>query len=632
MKDGFIKVATATPKIKVADCKFNCECVIEIINKAQKDGVKLAVFPELCLTGYTCGDLFFHDTLLNGAKDALFEVVKATENKDIITVVGLPVKKDGKLYNCAAVILNGEILGIIPKTAIPDYNELSETRYFVSGKEIDSEIEIFGKKVPFSTKLVFSHKDLTDFSFAVEICEDLFSVCPPSAFYAVNGAQVILNLSASNETVCKADFRRETVKNISARLICAYLFANAGEGESTTDTVFAGHNLICENGKVIAESERFTTGYITTEIDVKKLAFQRSKINTFPKSDEEFRKIEFFFALNETSLSRKVSKTPFIPETQNEKTARAEDILKIQSAGLEKRLTHSHAKTAVVGISGGLDSALALIVTAHAMDNLGRPRTDIIAVSMPCFGTTKRTKTNAQILCEGLGVNFSEIDITNSVKAHFKDISHSEDNHDITFENAQARERTQLLMDIANQNGGLVVGTGDLSELALGWATYNGDHMSMYALNSGVPKTLVRHLVEFEANRTPNEKVKSSLCDILLTPVSPELIPAKNGEITQKTEDLVGPYELHDFFIYYTLRWGYEPKKLYRLARYAFCDSYDGETIKKWLKTFYSRFFSQQFKRSCVPDGVKIGSVGLSPRGDLKLPSDAVNTLWLNQL
>lgn len=633
MKNGFIKVAAVTPQMRVGDCEYNAEKIIEIINELSNKNVNLVAFPELCVTGYSCGDLFFQSTLKKGSENAIKKIVKATENKNIITLVGTVLKFDNKLYNCAAVIYNGKILGLVPKSYIPCHNEFCETRHFYESPELNEVIVYAGQTVLFGTNLIFECEELEDFSFAVEICEDLFVINPPSNSHALNGANIIVNLSASNEIVGKKSLRRDIVKMQSARLICGYVFCSSGADESTTDLVFSGHNIISEQGKILNESTLFENGYIISEIDVEKISAERAKISTFKSQNrEKYDTVYFSMPIKETLLTRKVSSTPFVPENEQALKNRCEEILDIQTHALKKRLVHSRAKTATLGISGGLDSALALLVTVRAMDALKRPRTDIVAVTMPCFGTTQRTKSNAQILCEKLGVTFKEVDITSSVKEHFKDINQDINTHDVTFENAQARERTQVLMDIANQNGGIVVGTGDLSELALGWATYNGDHMSMYGVNGGVPKTLVFHLVKSQADNTTDKELKNALLDILDTPVSPELIPPKEGEISQKTENIVGPYQLHDFFIYYAVRYGFSPEKIFRLAKYAFEGKFSDEEIKKWLKTFFSRFFTQQFKRSCLPDGPKIGSVSLSPRGGLCMPSDAVATLWLKQV
>lgn len=634
MRDGFIKVAAGTPEIKVADCAFNAACTIHVMKQADKLGVRLLVLPELGLTGYTCGDLFLQPTLLDGAREALDCVRKASAKMDMLVIVGLPVQVRGKLYNCAAVIYHGEILGLVPKTYLPNYGEFYEQRWFSPAPEQSDCYNGFSDDViPFSSKLLFSCAQLPDFSVAVEICEDLWAVNPPSVSHAVAGAMIIANLSASDEIIGKDSYRRSLVTGQSARLVCGYLYADAGEGESTTDMVFAAHNMAAENGTLLAESERFAADALTvSEIDVSRLAGERRRMTTYPPvNDQGYLHIEFSMPIHETMLTRPVSAKPFIPAELETRQRCCADILSIQSMGLKKRIAHSRAKAAVVGISGGLDSALALLVAVRAADLLQRPRTDVVAVTMPCFGTTARTKSNAETLSELLGVTLLHVDITASVRQHFADIGHPEEKTDVTFENAQARERTQVLMDIANKTGGIVVGTGDLSELALGWATYNGDHMSMYGVNASIPKTLVRHLVDYEAKRLGGE-LKTVLMDILDTPVSPELLPPKEGEIEQKTEDLVGPYELHDFFIYYGIRWSFPPEKVLRLAEYAFAGVHSRETILAWLKVFYRRFFQQQFKRSCLPDGPKVGSVSLSPRGDWRMPSDAVADLWLKRL
>ncbi|MEM1485814.1 NAD(+) synthase [Oscillospiraceae bacterium PP1C4] len=633
MKHGFVKVAAGTPDIRVADCIYNAESTIRIIEQAFQAGARLLVLPELGLTGYTCGDLFLQQTLLDGALEALKAVKSATAKLDMLVVVGLPVARGGKLYNCGAVLYNGSLLGLVPKTHVPNYNEFYEKRHFAAAPAENTTVHIDGQEVALGSKLLFECEELPDFVLGVEICEDVWAVCPPSVLHTTAGATVIANLSASDELVGKDSYRRNLVSSQSARLVCGYLYANAGEGESTTDLVFAAHNLIAENGTILAESNRFETGLTTSELDVHRLAGERRHLTTFPEPEEHgYQRILFSMPLRDTVLSRTVSPRPFIPSNPAARESCCEDVLRIQSYGLKKRISHTFAKTAVVGISGGLDSALALLVTVRAIDLLKRPRTDIVAITMPCFGTTARTKDNAELLSERLGVTLHRIDIKAAVDQHFLDIGQSPDSHDVTFENAQARERTQVLMDMANLTGGLVIGTGDLSELALGWATYNGDHMSMYGVNASVPKTLVRHLVAYEAEKASDARLREVLLDILDTPVSPELLPPKEGEIQQKTEDLVGPYELHDFFLYYAIRWAFPPAKVLRLAEYAFGGSYDRETILHWLNTFYRRFFNQQFKRSCLPDGPKIGSVSLSPRGDWRMPSDAVSALWLRQL
>lgn len=615
MKDGFLKIGAATPSVRVADCEYNAEQIIAAVKAAHSEGVKLLALPELCVTGYTCGDLFLQETLLNGADRAVERIAAETAALDIVFVIGAPIRENGKLYNCAVVIYHSEILGIVPKKFVPNYNEFYEKRHFESGYR----------------PMVFRCKEMPEFSFGVELCEDLWSPCPPSGELALSGADIILNLSASNEMIGKAEYRRDLVKNQSARLLCAYAYASAGDGESTSDMVFGGHNIIAENGAVLSETELFKNGLITAEIDLGRLASERRRNTSFIPTDTA-ETVYFNMEITETPLKRYIPKTPFVPSGKADRDKRCEDILTMQSCGLKKRLEHTHAQSAVIGISGGLDSCLALIVAVRAIDMLNRPRTDIIAVTMPCFGTTSRTHSNAQLLCERLGVTFKEIDIAASVKQHFADLEHDSNNYNVVYENGQARERTQILMDIANQKNGLVVGTGDLSELALGWATYNGDHMSMYGVNASVPKTLVRYIVSYYSDVCGDEQLSAVLRDILDTPVSPELLPADADKITQKTEDLVGPYELHDFFLYYGIRWGCAPKKVFRLAVHAFGEEYERETVLKWLKTFYRRFFNQQFKRSCLPDGPKVGSVTLSPRADWRMPSDAVSRLWLEQL
>ncbi len=640
MKDGFITVAAGTPKIRVADCRYNAEQIFTLMREADKQGVKVLALPELCLTGYTCGDLFLQDTLLNGAEEGLKTILEATKHLDLVAAVGLPVrdKWNNKLYNCAAVIQKGEILGLVPKTYLPNYGEFYEERWFTpSGgfDGVDHNVTLCGQEVNLSRNGIFGCTGLDSLVIGVEICEDLWAPEPPSAVLARQGATIILNLSASNETVGKAAYRRSLVTGQSGRLVCGYVYADAGEGESTTDLVFTGHNIIAENGTLLAE-RRFATGLTISEIDVKKLAAERRRMNTYasPEKTPEIWRISFDMDLTRTRLTRHISPTPFVPEDAESRQARCSEILCIAALGLKKRLEHTGAKTAVVGLSGGLDSTLAVLITALAMQMLDRPSTDIIAVTMPCFGTTDRTKSNAVLLAERLGATLRTVDISGSVRSHFRDIGHDPEDHSVTYENAQARERTQVLMDIANATGGLVIGTGDLSELALGWCTYNGDHMSNYAVNAGIPKTLVRHLVSFisDDKEAEDPKLSTVLTDILDTPVSPELLPAVQGEISQKTEDLVGPYELHDFFLYYIIRWGFGPRKVLRLAERAFAGKYSRAVLLKWLRSFYRRFFSQQFKRSCLADGPKVGSVALSPRGDWRMPSDAVAALWQEEL
>ena len=636
MRDGFIKVAAGTPKIRVADCRYNAEQIFTMMREADKQGVKVLCLPELCLTGYTCGDLFLQDTLLCGAEEGLQTILEATRNLDMVTVLGLPVrcKWDNKLYNCAAVIQSGEILGLVPKTYLPNYGEFYEQRWFASGAGVETSVDLCGETVDMDAAGLFACETVPNLVLGVEICEDLWATEPPSARLARGGATVILNLSASNELVGKSGYRRNLVVGQSGRLVCGYVYADAGEGESTTDLVFTGHNMIAENGALLAE-RRFATGLTISEIDVDRLAYERRRMTTFNgQRQADLWRASFSLPLEETRLTRAVSPAPFVPADAEDRAERCNEILKIAALGLKKRLEHTGARTAVVGLSGGLDSTLAILITAVAMKLLDRPASDIIAVTMPCFGTTDRTRDNAVELAERLGATLKRIDIGSAVKVHFKDIGQSMEDHSVTFENGQARERTQVLMDIANQNGGLVIGTGDLSELALGWATYNGDHMSMYGVNAGIPKTLVRHLVAFVSDDKGSEdpRLSAVLDDILDTPVSPELLPAIEGKISQKTEDLVGPYELHDFFLYYAIRWGFPPRKVFRLAEHALGRTYDRATILKWLNSFYRRFFTQQFKRSCLPDGPKVGSVTLSPRGDWRMPSDAVAALWLEGL
>ena len=624
MKDGFLRVASATPHIKVADCTGNSQKIIAMAKEAAENGASLVVFPELCITGYTCGDLFLQRALLNSAQENLKVIIKETKELDCVILVGLPVRANSGLYNCAAVICHGDLLGLVPKKYIPNYSEFYELRHFTPAKDELTSIDFLGKQTYFGKDVIFQCLEMPEFKFGVEICEDLWTAEPPSGKLALNGATIIANLSASDEVIGKADYRRMLVKSQSARLLSAYVYTSAGLGESTQDLVFSGHNLICENGSILAESKRFTTGIIYADVDLQKMENERAKSNTFIGNNEFFT-VPFKMPVKELKLNRYFSKTPFVPTNKTNLDERCEEILTIQATGLATRIQHTNVKSVVIGLSGGLDSTLALIVAVHAMDMLKRDRKDIIAVTMPCFGTTKRTKSNAEILAESYGVSFKDINISKAVTQHFEDIGQSMEVLDVTFENGEARERTQVLMDIANKTGGFVIGTGDLSELALGWATYNGDHMSMYAVNASIPKTLVRHLTAFEAEHSEGD-LKKALLDILDTPVSPELLPPKDGEISQKTEDLVGPYELHDFFLYYLVRQGFTPKKIFRLAKIAFNGVYDEETIRKWLKTFLRRFFSQQFKRSCLPDGPKVGTVTLSPRGDWRMPSDAVNT------
>lgn len=630
MKDGFIKVAAATPKIKVADPAYNTEEILKIIDETEKKGASILVFSELTISGYTCGDLFLQQPLLTKCKNQLLRIVKATKKKDMLVVVGCPIIVNQKLYNCAVVINRGEILGIVPKTHLPNYSEFYELRHFTSGEGLDEMVMIGDEYITVCANQVFTCENIPELVIACEICEDLWVPLPPSTYHAMAGATVICNPSASVETTTKESYRRSLVSNQSARLLAAYIYADAGEGESTQDVVYSGHHLICENGSVLAEAKRFTNEIIYADIDVQKLAAERRKMTSFPggQTDDYFEQ-EFSLEVKENKITRTFPKAPFVPDNQDERDKRCDEILSLQSMGLKKRLEHTNCKHAVVGISGGLDSTLAVLVTARAFDLLDIPRENLICVTMPCFGTTDRTYQNAVSLIKELGATLKEVRIEKAVRQHFADIGHDENNHDVTYENSQARERTQILMDMANQYNGMVIGTGDMSELALGWATYNGDHMSMYAVNCSVPKTLVRYLVLYYAETTENKKLSEVLMDVLDTPVSPELLPPVDGVISQKTEDLVGPYELHDFFLYYMLRFGFPKAKLYRMAKLTFDGVYDDETIKKWLDKFYWRFFSQQFKRSCLPDGPKVGSVAVSPRGDLRMPSDASPTAWL---
>ena len=682
MKDGFIKVAAGTPDVQVADCEFNAAEIIKMVREMEAEGAKVMVFPELCITAYTCGDLFWQENLLEEAKVQLVRIAEETADVDAIIFVGLPLEYKGKLYNVAAGLNHGEILGFVPKTYLPNYNEFYEARYFTSGEDVDGTVTIrrseyglhhdeemtdedveFGLEaelealeeedsfeeleeideepdyidedeteefdevdVPISSNILFICQEMPKLKIAAEICEDLWVPNPPSVGHAYHGANLIVNLSASDEVVGKDSYRKSLVSAQSARLLCGYIYATAGEGESTQDVVYGGHNLIAENGTILAESRRFVNGALYADLDIHRLDNERRRMTTCrfapdlaPEGQDVFYNEVYFNAgRGVTPLTRKFDSRPFVPGIKEERERRCDEILNIQAMGLKKRLAHIHCQNAVIGLSGGLDSTLALLVTVRAFDMLGMPREKITAVTMPCFGTTDRTYNNACQLSECLGATLKEVNIREAVNLHFRDIGHDPEVHDVTYENGQARERTQILMDIANQSGGIVIGTGDLSELALGWATYNGDHMSMYAVNASVPKTLVRHLVRYYADTCEDAKLSEILLDILDTPVSPELLPPKDGVISQKTEDLVGPYELHDFFLYYMLRWTFPPKKIFRLAQNAFAGEYDD--------------FMQQFKRSCLPDGPKVGSVAVSPRGDLRMPSDACAKLWLKQI
>ena len=638
MIHGFIKTAAVTPKVQVADPEGNAREIIRLAKEAAGNGAKIIAFPELCITGYTCGDLFLQELLLESAKEALLQIIRETRELDALIFAGLPWEKEGKLYNVAAVFQGGKLLGLVPKTCIPNYGEFYELRHFARGnQEADAVWTDSGDGerdyIPFGTRLLFTCEEMPGLAVAAEICEDVWVPDPPSIHHALAGATVIVNCSASDETTGKDAYREALISGQSARLVCGYIYANAGEGESSQDLVFGGHNLIAENGKILSRSARFKNETIYADLDIARIVGERRRMTTFfSRTDAVYTEIGFHLNKEETKLSRFIDPAPFVPDDSQDRQKRCEEIFAIQYMGLKKRLEHTRSRTAVVGISGGLDSTLALLVAVRAFDSLGLPRKGILGVTMPCFGTTDRTYRNACELVRKLGGTLWEVDIREAVTTHFRDIGHDPEVHDVTYENSQARERTQVLMDLANQSGGLVIGTGDMSELALGWATYNGDHMSMYGVNAGVPKTLVRHLVRYYADTCGDPELAATLLDVLDTPVSPELLPPKDGVIAQKTEDLVGPYELHDFFLYYVLRFGFTPAKIYRLARLAFAGVYGDDMILKWLKTFYRRFFTQQFKRSCLPDGPKVGSVAVSPRGDLRMPSDASAAIWLKEL
>ncbi len=635
MKDGFIKVAAITPNVKVADVDYNCQEIVKKIEEAAEKDVKVMVFPELCITGYTCQDLFLQDALLEAAKCGLSKIKNYSKNIDGIIFVGLPFDVNGKLYNVAAAISRGKIQGIVPKIYLPNYSEFYEARHFMSGKDIQTTIAIEEEEIPFGTNQIFTCGDMPSLRIAVELCEDLWVPNPPSVNHCLEGANLIVNLSASDQIIGKARYRRNLVNSQSARLVCGYIYTSAGPSESTQDVVYSGHNIISENGKILSESKLFGEEMTISEIDTKYLEGERRKMTTYhtsQNSENRYVYTNFNLEIIETNLTRIIEPKPFVPSMIAERESRSNEIHTIQAMGLKKRLEHIGCKTAVIGISGGLDSTLALLVTAKAFDYLGLDRKGIVAVTMPGFGTTDRTYDNAVRLIKEIGATFKEVSIVNAVEQHFKDIDQDQNNHDVTYENSQARERTQILMDIANKENGIVIGTGDLSELALGWATYNGDHMSMYAVNVSIPKTLVRYLVQYYADTCEKDVLSKTLYDVLDTPVSPELLPPTKGEISQKTEDLVGPYELHDFFIYHMLRLQQSPAKIYRLAKIAFTNQYSDEEILKWEKIFYKRFFAQHFKRSCLPDGPKVGSVAVSPRGDLRMPSDASAAMWLKEL
>ena len=639
---GFSRVANGIPIVKLGDVHYNVEQIKEIYNQACDKNVDLIIMPELCLTGYTLGDLLHQSALLDAAKKGLNEIIKFTLCRRTILVVGLPMFLDEAVYNVAAIIYQGELLGIVPKSYLPTYNEFYETRWYGRAEQLTIEsIQYNDKTVPVGSNLIFKNNEPPYLSFSIEICEDLWAPIPPSTFTTLGGALVVGNLSASNEIIGKYDYRRELVKAQSARHFCSYLYSSCGYGESTTDVVYGGHALIAENGKIVSENQRFQleNQFLYHDIDLDHLRYERLHSNTYRECKKSLslshncRTISFHQIGSQRELEHTVSIHPFVPSSSHDRTLRCEEIFNIQTHGLAKRLNHIGQPKAIIGISGGLDSTLALLVTVKTFDLLNRKRKDIIGVTMPGFGTTGRTYQNAIALMKALHITIMEIPIKDAVLQHFEDINHDLSIEDITYENSQARERTQILMDLANKHKGLVIGTGDLSELALGWATYNGDHMSMYGVNVSIPKTLVRYLVEWVSLHEETREAKLILCDILNTPVSPELLPpSDNGMISQKTEEVVGPYELHDFFLYYMLRFGFSPSKIMYLATYAFKGMYTSQTIYKWLQVFYRRFFAQQFKRSALPDGPKVGTICLSPRGDLRMPSDATATLWLEEL
>ncbi len=633
---GMVKVAAATPKLRVADCSYNGDLICRQMEEMEEKHAVIGVFPELCITGYTCGDLFWQSSMLRRAKETLLHIVEESREKQILIGVGLPLEWEGKLYNTAAFIQNGKLLGIVPKKNLPNYSEFYEARHFSPGQEEIKEIQVGEHRVPFGMNLLFSCVNIEGLVVAAEICEDLWVPCPPSISHALAGATVIVNLSASDETTGKDIYRKDLISGQSARLVCGYIYADAGEGESSTDFVYSAHNIIAENGTILKEAKRFQNEMIFADLDLDRLKNERRRMTTYLQKEEvSYYKVEFACDLDYSEkgeTDRWVDSAPFVPRRMEDREKRCEEILAIQSMGLKKRLEHTGCTHSVLGISGGLDSTLALLVTVRAFDMLNIPRENIIAVTMPGFGTTDRTYQNALKLIETLGVTLKEISIAQAVNLHFQQIGQNPQVHDITYENSQARQRTLLLMNLANKYNGLVIGTGDMSELALGWATYNGDHMSMYGVNASVPKTLVRHLVTYFAQTCRGSELEKVLLDVLDTPVSPELLPPEDGKISQKTEDLVGPYELHDFYLYYVLRMGYEPEKIYQLCCQAFGERYEKPVILKWLRVFYRRFFAQQFKRSCLPDGPKVGSVAVSPRGDLRMPSDACAREWLEEV
>ena len=632
MRDGFIKVAAASPSLKVGNPSFNKERIIDLMTEADRKGVKVLVFPELSITGYTAGDLFFQSALLESATEALLEIAEASAALDVLSFVGYPLRYNGKLYNTAAAVKGGRILAFVAKRNLPNYSEFYEERWFTPSPKENLVLESEDGDILFGSRIIFSASFPSSLKIAAEICEDLWVPDPPSTHHAAAGATVLVNLSASDEIIGKSEYRRSLVSGQAARTVSAYIYADASEGESTTDMVFTGSNVISENGTILASVEYSCDSLLITEVDTDRLERERAARNTYMTEEDGYDYIDIEFDEEETLLTRPIDPHPFVPSDEGRRRERCEKILTLQALGLKRRLSHTKSRKVVVGLSGGLDSTLALLVAVRAFDMLALDRKGIVAITMPCFGTTGRTKSNAEKLALTEGVDFRTIDIGESVKSHFRDIGQSMDDLSVTFENGQARERTQVLMDVANKEGALVIGTGDLSELALGWATYNGDHMSMYGVNGGVPKTLVRHLVRYVAETTSIKEEAEVLLDILATPVSPELLPARNGEISQVTEDLVGPYELHDFFLYNMVRLSFSPGKIFRLASIAFSGIYDCETIYKWERTFIKRFFQQQFKRSCLPDGPKVGTITLSPRSDWRMPSDGDSEIWLKAL
>ena len=632
MRDGFIKVAAASPSLKVGNPSFNKERIIDLMTEADRKGVKVLVFPELSITGYTAGDLFFQSALLESATEALLEIAEASAALDVLSFVGYPLRYNGKLYNTAAAVKGGRILAFVAKRNLPNYSEFYEERWFTPSPKENLVLESEDGDILFGSRIIFSASFPSSLKIAAEICEDLWVPDPPSTHHASAGATVLVNLSASDEIIGKSEYRRSLVSGQAARTVSAYIYADASEGESTTDMVFTGSNVISENGTILASVEYSCDSLLITEVDTDRLERERAARNTYMTEEDGYDYIDIEFDEEETLLTRPIDPHPFVPSDEGRRRERCEKILTLQALGLKRRLSHTKSRKVVVGLSGGLDSTLALLVAVRAFDMLALDRKGIVAITMPCFGTTGRTKSNAEKLALAEGVDFRTIYIGESVKSHFRDIGQSMDDLSVTFENGQARERTQVLMDVANKEGALVIGTGDLSELALGWATYNGDHMSMYGVNGGVPKTLVRHLVRYVAETTSIKEEAEVLLDILATPVSPELLPTRNGEISQVTEDLVGPYELHDFFLYNMVRLSFSPGKIFRLASIAFSGIYDCETIYKWERTFIKRFFQQQFKRSCLPDGPKVGTITLSPRSDWRMPSDGDSEIWLKAL